>query len=152
MSTDPIHLLAHDHADINRCVLALGTALEQLEREPGPTPRTLTALLDQLRETLFLHFAREEEGLFPFVSEAFPELADTVLEMETAHDAICGGIARMCDLVATNAALSGVLPVFRRFENAYARHARTEAKLLESLESRLDSEQRKRLSALVEGL
>jgi iron-sulfur cluster repair protein YtfE (RIC family) len=101
---------------------------------------------------LFLHFAREEEGLFPLVSESVPDLADQVHAMALAHDAICGGLARMCHLAATNAELPTVLAVFTRFETAYASHAEVEAKLLHTLSGRLDPEQRARLAELVRGL
>jgi iron-sulfur cluster repair protein YtfE (RIC family) len=108
--------------------------------------------LDELRELVFLHFAREEEGLFPFVSEAVPELADRTLEMSTAHDAICGGLARMCHLAAANAELAQVLAVFARFEATYASHADAEAELLRELTARLDAGQRAQLAELVRGL
>jgi len=64
--TDPVQDLVHDHADINRRVLALGGA------NPRARPQTtangmavaLVHQMGELRELLFLHFAREEEGLF----------------------------------------------------------------------------------------
>ena len=152
MTNDPVHALAHDHEGINRRVLVLGAIMTELERGQVPVPRALVAPVGELRELLFLHFAREEEGLFPFVGAVVPDLADRVREMETAHDAICGAVARMFDLAATNAPLAAILPVFRRFENAYAEHASTEAILLKSLDQRLDAEQRARLATLVDGL
>lgn len=153
MTIDPVHVLAHDHADINRRVLALGTSVAQLDRDgQAAGTRVLAAPLGELREILFLHFAREEEGLFPFVAETFPALADRVREMETAHDAICGAVARMFDLATTNASLAALVPVYRRFEAAYAQHANSEATLLTDLERRLDPAQRAVLGALVEGL
>lgn len=153
MTNDPLHALAHDHEGLNRRVLALGAIMTELERDGQvPAPRALVAPVGELRELLFLHFAREEEGLFPFVGDVVPDLADRVREMETAHDAICGAVARMFDLAATNAPLVAILPVFRRFENAYAEHASTEALLLKSLDQRLDAEQRARLATLVDGL
>jgi iron-sulfur cluster repair protein YtfE (RIC family) len=150
---DPVQDLVHDHADINRRVLALGTALRALDRNDGNgMARALVSQLGELRELLFLHFAREEEGLFPFVSETVPELADQVQAMATAHDAICGGLARLYHLASANADLTVVFAVFARFEIAYASHADTEAELLEQLTARLDAEQRARLSDLVRGL
>ncbi|HEU4730248.1 MAG TPA: hemerythrin domain-containing protein, partial [Kofleriaceae bacterium] len=93
--TDPVEELVHDHADINRRVLALGTAIRALDRNRGNgMALALVNRLSELRELLFLHFAREEEGLFPFVAEAVPELAEQVQAMAVAHDAICGGLAR----------------------------------------------------------
>jgi len=150
---DPVQELVHDHADINRRVLALGAAIRALARpDSDGMAVALVHRLGELRELVFLHFAREEEGLFPFVSEAVPELADRVPAMATAHDVICGGLARMCHLASANAELAQVLAVFARFETAYASHADAEASLLRELTSRLDAGQRAQLAELVRGL
>jgi DUF438 domain-containing protein len=150
---DPVQDLVHDHADINRRVFALGSTIRALDCEDGKgMALALVTRLGELRELLFLHFAREEEGLFPFVSESVPELASQVRAMALAHDAICGGLARMYHLAATNAEVTTITTVFMRFEAAYASHAEVEAQLLRSLTGRLDPEQRARLGALVRGL
>lgn len=151
--TDPVQELVHDHADINRRVLALGSAIRALDRNDGNgMALALVSLLGELRELLFLHFAREEEGLFPFVADTVPELAGQVHAMALAHDAICGGLARMYHLASANADLPGILAVFARFEAAYGSHAETEAELLHQLSARLDPAQRARLAELVRGL
>ena len=150
---DPVQELVHDHADINRRVLAVGTAIRALGRNDGHgMALALVTRLGELRELLFLHFAREEEGLFPFVAETVPELAEQVHAMALAHDAICGGLARMYHLAATNADLTVILTVFARFETAYASHADAEAALLRELTGRLDGAQRAQLAELVRGL
>jgi iron-sulfur cluster repair protein YtfE (RIC family) len=153
MTRDPVADLAHDHADLNRRVLALAARIEAL-RVAGAQARSrdLVGLLDELREPLFLHFAREEEGVFPFVAEVDAELAVQVRQMAVAHDTICGALARMCEMAAIDAPATSILPVFERFEAAYADHARREAELLRALEQELDAEERRRLLALVEGL
>jgi len=151
--TDPIQELAHDHADINRRVIALGAAVRALARDDGDgMALALVTRLDELRELLFLHFAREEEGLFPFVSEAVPDLAEQVHAMALAHDAICGGLARMYHLAAANADIATIGAVFSRFEIAYASHAEMEAEILHALGGRLGREQREQLAVLVRGL
>ena len=150
---DLVQDLVHDHADINRRVVALGSTIRALDRDDGHgMALALVARLGELRELLFLHFAREEEGLFPFVAESVPELADQVQVMALAHDAICGGLARMYHLASTNAELGLITAVFGRFEAAYASHAENEAGLLKELSGRLDSDQRARLWELVRGL
>jgi len=150
---DPVQALVHDHADLNRRVFALGSTIRALDRDGGHgMARALVTRLGELRELLFLHFAQEEEGLFPLVAELVPELADQVHAMALAHDAICGGLARMYHLAAANADLTTILAVFQRFEAAYASHAETEAKLLEQLTRKLDPAQRERLAELVRGL
>ena len=84
---DAVEDLAHDHADLNRRVRALGAALPALD---AAAMAPFAAQLVELREILFLHFAREEEGLFPFVSETVPDLANRVDAMASQHDTICG--------------------------------------------------------------
>ncbi|HEU4727107.1 MAG TPA: hemerythrin domain-containing protein [Kofleriaceae bacterium] len=151
--TDPIQDLAHDHADINRRILALGTAVRALDRDGGDgMALALVNRLGELRELLFLHFAREEEGLFPFVSETVPDLAEQIHQMALAHDAICGGLARMYHLAMANAEIATIISVFTRFETAYASHAEVEASILATLSGRLDREQCERLAVLVRGL
>jgi len=151
--TDPLDDLAHDHADINRRVLAVGASIRALDCEDGNgLALALASRLDELRELLFLHFAREEEGVFPFVTEAVPGLADQVHAMAIAHDAICGGLARLCHLAAANAEPTILRPVFVRFETAYASHAEVEAQFLRTLASQLGADDRTRLAELVRGL
>src|SRR5262249_43907119 len=145
--------LVHDHADINRRVLALGSAVRALGRNDGSgMALALVSPIGELRELVFLHFAREEEGLFPFVAEAAPELADQVHAMAMGHGAICGALARRYPLASANADLPAILAVFVRFETAYASHAEAEAELLHQLSARLDPAQRGRLAELVRGL
>ena len=150
---DPVEDLAHDHAELNRLVFAVGSAIRALDCADGDgMTLALESRLGELRELLFLHFAREEEGLFPFVSETVPELADQVGAMALAHDAICGGLARMCHLAAANASPAMIAVVFTRFAAAYTSHADVEAQLLRTLGAQLGADQRARLAELVHGL
>ena len=135
--------LAHDHADLNVRILAVAARIREGASEG------LAAELRDIREHLFLHFAREEEGLFPFVAQNLPDLADRVEAMTIAHDAICGALARMCRLAAGDGAMTALLD---RFETSYAEHARAEAALLRELDERLDASQRAQLAELVAGL
>jgi hypothetical protein len=141
---DPVHHLAHDHADLNRRVLELGATL--------PKPQAFLPELEELRELMFLHFAREEEGLFPLVSEHFPELAEQVLAMTSTHDAICGALARMIHTARAGTDAGSLHGLLARFQAAYADHAKTEAELLQRLDARLDAAQRAQLAELVRGL
>ncbi|HEY0194713.1 MAG TPA: hemerythrin domain-containing protein [Kofleriaceae bacterium] len=157
--SDPIDDLTHDHADINRRVLAVGSAIRALDREGGDgLARALVKQVGELRELVFRHFAREEEGLFPFVTEAFPdagessELGQAVQAMAVAHDAICGALARVYHLAEANAEIAAITLVFGRFETAYASHAETEAQFLRKLAASLAPGQRDQLAALVHGL
>ncbi|NVB80567.1 MAG: hemerythrin domain-containing protein [Kofleriaceae bacterium] len=146
---DAVRDLSHDHAELNRRVLAVGAKLEMLRRG---TQVDLAPALDELREMLFLHFAREEEGLFPFVTDAAPTLAVQVQEMAVAHDTICGSLSRACHLARSGAEVGSLAALYERFENAYADHARREADLLSRLDELLDADHREQLAALVDGL
>jgi iron-sulfur cluster repair protein YtfE (RIC family) len=145
---DALDELAHDHADLNRRVIELGKLLAGEAIDPSSHA---DQLLLELREELFFHFAREEEGLFPFVTEHVAELAPAIDAMATAHDAICGGVARMCHMVKT-ATVATMRGLFERFEQAYVQHSKMEAELLRKLETRLDADQRLALAELVRGL
>jgi hemerythrin len=152
VTTDPIQTFAHDHVDLNRRVLALGAAMQELEARRDTGTQPLVAPLGELREILFAHFAHEEEGLFPFVVDLLPDLADRVHELEKAHDAICGALARMYELARAGAELATIAPLFRRFETAYAEHSTTEAALLKTIDLRLVPEHRVHLATLIDGL
>lgn len=149
---DPVRVIADDHADLNRRLLALGSRVRSLARTDGGATNALVPDVEALRDLLFLHFAREEEGLFPFVSDTVPDLGVQADVMAVAHDTICGALARMVHLVTTNAPIAAVAALFDRFENTYAAHAQAEAELLESLEGRLDISQRARLLELLAGV
>jgi hypothetical protein len=147
-SGDPVRDLVHDHADLNRRVLELDAIFTK-----HPAPAQLVPALEELREHMFLHFAREEEGLFPLVSEWIPELAEQVLAMVGAHDAVCGALARMIHAARAEADAAAALPgLLARFQTAYADHAGHEAELLARLDASLDATQRAQLSELVRSL
>lgn len=149
---DPIDQLTHDHGELNRRVLALGAAVRALQQAPASTSESLVTPLRELREQLFLHFAREEEGLFPFVVEHVAALAPRIHTMEIAHDTICGALARMVHLAQSGSSLAMIAQLFERFETSYVTHAQTESELLGLLAEQLDGEQRTSLAALVDGL
>jgi len=146
-SDDPVRELAHDHADLNRRVLELETFLTE-DRMLAP----FLPALKELREQMFLHFAREEEGLFPLVSEWIPELSDQVLAMVSAHDAVCGALARMIHVASTETDLAALQGLLSRFVASYGDHARTEVELLQRLDGSLDAKQRAQLAELVRSL
>jgi DUF438 domain-containing protein len=151
IESDPVATLVHDHAAINRILLELSGEMEAQRRGEEVNP-DLADELHALRDLLFLHFAQEEEGLFPFVAEALPALADQVQSMAAAHDGICGGLSRLIHMLETDADRATTLGVFDRFENAYAEHAQQEAQLLAAVDKGVSAAQRAQLAELVRGL
>lgn len=148
---DPVASLVHDHGAINRIILDLTKEMEALRRREEVNP-DLADELHALRDLLFLHFAQEEEGLFPFVAEALPTLAEQVQAMAAAHDGICGGLSRLIHMLETQADAATTLGVFDRFEQAYAEHAQLEASLLAVVDRHVSPTQRAALAELVRGL
>lgn len=148
MTRDGLQHLSHDHGELNRRVITIAAQLQQLTT----TPRTVAYALVDLRELLFTHFAREEEGLFPFVAERLPDETARVHAMAVAHDTICGALSRVCHLASSDRELAQLRAIFDRFQDAYAAHARAEADLLETLGTRLDAAAREQLASIVEGL
>ncbi len=149
---DPIQQLTHDHGEVNRQVLALGSQLRSMQRAQASNIDELVAPLREVREHLFMHFAREEEGLFPFVLEHLVELSAQIHAMEVAHDTICGSLARMVHLANAGSSLAMLVQLFERFESAYSAHAQAEGELLGTLAGKLDATQRTRLAGVVDGL
>jgi iron-sulfur cluster repair protein YtfE (RIC family) len=148
-ASDPVLELMHDHEDLNHLVRDIA-ALVRGDGLAAAMPG-LAAQLVELREHLFLHFAREEEGLFPYVATALDDLADEVAAMVSAHDTVCGAVARMIHAAQASdpAPIAGL---FERFEVSYTLHARAERTLLQRLADRLSPGQRAELVLLLRGL
>jgi hypothetical protein len=141
--------LTHDHADLNQRVRELASRMPGLAADEV---RDLAPPLRSLRDLLFLHFAREEEGLFPFVADLMPALADQVDAMAIAHDTICGSLSRMVHLASSGGDGATMGSLFARFEQAYAAHAASEGELFAKLDTTLDDGQRAELARLVRSL
>lgn len=148
---DSVQDLAHDHREINRQVFAVGALLLATEREPAKFA-ALAAALSGLHDLLFSHFAQEEEGLFPFLAETFPELAPGVHDMIAAHDRICGALTRALYLANQATHVTAIRAMYERFELAYSSHASKEATLLHELDARLSPDQRATLTGLLADL
>lgn len=158
---DAVAEFEHNHGRINELVFRVR---DLLRPPPGSFPPrkdeetrfALGMILTELREELLTHFAREEEGLFPFVRTHFPEHRDAVDRIEAAHDSICGAIVCLAHLAEHGSQVrsqgSAMRAVFERFERAYAAHGKDEGDLLRQLGRRLESRHRAELAALVRGL
>jgi hypothetical protein len=155
---DPLHELEHDHGHLTRLVFELREQLhEAAVKDPQEAHAALAETIHTLGEDLVEHFAREEEGLFPFVSETVPELREHVQRLSGAHDTVCGAILRMRHAVGDDAAafasrIPSLLALHERFDVAYTEHSRDERALLDGLKSRLDPEARRTLATLLQGL
>ena len=157
--TDALSEFAHSHDRLGALAVDLRRTVQATRADPKGFRAwgTLVEQLQGLRDELLLHFAKEEEGLFPFVRASVPAKADAVNRMERAHDAICGTVVRLAHLVSrppldAATVLPSLHALHERFELAYAEHAREETELFGDLAPRLDDRHRAELLELVRGL
>ena len=153
MSHDPVRTFEHAQVHCSDLVRALGEHAEVL-RSKGFSGKKLFALIEQLRDELFIHFAREEEGLFPFIVQHVPQASATVDRLVASHDAICGSLSRLL-LLASKSDVDGgdaMEELFARFNALYDEHSCTEVVLLREIDHRLDENQRAKLRELICGL
>ena len=151
---DPVSDFEHDHLAFSQAVAHVKALL--LAESSGDVSSHLRLLrtVDALREDLLVHFAREEEGLFPFLVRVLPDTAEGVERLLSGHDLVCGSLVRLAHSVNRSTAVHGEASsvLFDRFERAYVEHARAEVSLLRSVGTRLAPGQRTELAALLSGI
>jgi hemerythrin superfamily protein len=91
MSSDAIVMLKNDHKQFKRL-------FREFERAGDSALKTKGAIVDRILEALTVHTYIENEGLYPAVREALPDLEDDVLESYEEHhvaDVLCMELAAM---------------------------------------------------------
>jgi iron-sulfur cluster repair protein YtfE (RIC family) len=154
MSPDPVQAFEHDRVQCSNLVRVLGQHRDVARRKTF-SRRQVVSVIERLRDQLFSHFAREEEGLFPFIVSLFPGTRKTVDRLIIAHDAICGTLSHLLVLTAQtswDSDLTAFDELMTRFDSLYAEHTSTEMVLLQHIGERLDRAQRAKLFRLVRGL
>jgi hypothetical protein len=145
--------MEHDHVHLSRQIDTLHAELRALAAAPGgPMADDLVQALVALSEDLFEHFAREEEGLFPFLLERAPDLRDEVAALVEGHDRICGAATRLLalrDRPPTKGTVALAVSLFQRLVDVYAAHSGRELTLLSALAQRLDAAAQAELASLV---
>jgi iron-sulfur cluster repair protein YtfE (RIC family) len=120
-----------------------------------PKPVVERAVVE-LRDALFEHLAKEEEGLFPYVVTYAPGLAKSVARLSTSHEALSAAVLRLEQSVhrKSSARRSTDTPsaAFDRFHAIYTDHEASETRFLRRVDARLDDAQRHALAAIVRGL
>ncbi len=151
---DPLDELSHDHRHLSELVLEVRAILSS--QSIGESERAeLADAVARLRDELLLHFAREEEGVFPFVLERLADLRSRVEALRSGHDSVCGAVSRLHYAIGHDpktSAVSSWAETLARFEGLYAAHAREEIALLRDVSAKLDAGARAELQALLEGL
>lgn len=124
----PLQELAHDHRELSGLLFALHEALARIERGTSKLEDELHEMTDGIeafREALLEHFAREQEGAFPFVAMRLPAERTHVDELVAQHDRIAetlGNVVR--DLHAAEIATWS--EALARFDSLYAEHTKSE--------------------------
>ena len=143
---DPLKELAHDHRELSGLLIAVRDALSRVERGQSKLDDELHEIRDGIeafREALLEHFAREQEGLLPFVVARLPAVRARTDELIAEHDRIAEVLTTLLkDLGKIDT--SGELAPFRaslaRFEDLYASHSRAELGFLEEVATALASD------------
>ena len=92
----------------------------------------MTDGLEAFREELLEHFAREQEGAFPFVAQRLPSEQERVDELVAQHDRIAEAINAVvkdlhrADPTQPSPAIAAWSSALARFDALYAEHTKTE--------------------------
>lgn len=153
-SEDPIAELSHDHSHLGALVQAVRSTLGSVERAECSWESARTELEDggeALREGLLVHFAREEEALFPFVEARLPALSAQVAALLADHDSVIAQAVELCRLIGTESGSGSesAPSAFARFEQTYGAHAQSERAFLVDVDALLDHSARAELRALL---
>lgn len=153
---DPIGELTHDHGHLSALVVAVATLLARVEagEDPCSLHEELRDAAEGLHDALLVHFAREEEALFPFIEKELGTVAESAEALRRDHDAVCAS-ARDLVRAVVRTAQDGFIVVIEaatRFQELYASHAQAELALLKSTDENLDDAKRAKLRDLLETL
>ncbi len=139
---DPIKELAHDHRELSGLLIAVRDALSRVERGQSKLDDELHEIRDGIegfREVLLEHFAREQEGLLPFVVARVPDVRERADQLVTEHDRIAEALTTLLRDLGRfdNGELSPFRASLARFEELYASHSRAELDFLEEVAATL---------------
>lgn len=150
---NPVRDFGHSHVHLGELTRELAALLGDGGTIEADARQKLPALASELRHELLEHFANEEEGLFPFIRQHFPDQRNAVDRLQAAHDVICGALVRFSFLAERDGELvSDAHSAFERFESAYGNHSRDEAELLAKVAELLTSQQQADLDRLLSSL
>jgi hemerythrin-like domain-containing protein len=155
VADDPIGELTHDHGALSTLVLAVRASLNRLERGETTPVDVADDLGDgtaSLHDALLVHFAREEEGLFPFVVDELPAMHARAEALRVEHDAICAAAADLMQaarLLHSGGGVVACAATMARFEELYATHSQLELAFLKDVGQALSVVAREKLRAIL---
>ncbi|MDB4947017.1 MAG: hypothetical protein JWP97_6551 [Labilithrix sp.] len=152
---DPIDELTHDHGHLGALAHRVTASVQRLAHGGGAEAADeLVHAAESLRDALLAHFAREEEGLFPFVEEHVLPLRAEVAELLAQHDAVVQKATALVGAAgeAERTGAAGCVAALDAFVEVYASHARAEEALLHACDEALDPSRREALRTLLAAL
>ena len=142
----PLAELAHDHRELNELLVAVHEAIARIEKGESKLEDELHEMTDGLeafREELLEHFAREQEGAFPWLAHRLPHERTRVDELMAQHDRI----AESLNAVIKDLAKPGAVPdtatwrqALGRFEALYAEHSKSEVSFFHDITTALEND------------
>lgn len=142
----PLQELAHDHRELNDLLIAVHEAIARIEKGASKLEDELHEMTDGLeafREELLEHFAREQEGAFPFLATRLPKARTRVDELIAQHDRIAESLdAVIQDLgkPGHTTSTSSWSQALARFESLYAEHSKSELAFFNDITAALEGD------------
>lgn len=121
----PLKELAHDHRELSGLLVAVHEALARVQRGESKLEDELHEMTDGLeafREALLEHFAREQEGVLPWLVTRLPDARAQVDQIFAEHDRI----AEQLTVVVRALPAGDWSAALARFEALYAEHTQSE--------------------------
>ena len=153
---DPLAELSHDHGHLGALVLGVQATLLRIERAELTFEEGVDELddgVEALNSALVEHFAREEEGFFPFIESHVIALRPRVEALRTDHDAVFRLVDDLSRAVRQGVrdgvGFAACLSTFERFQELYAKHAQAELAMLVDVGASVDDDAREKLRTIL---
>jgi hemerythrin-like domain-containing protein len=139
---DPLQELAHDHRELNELLIAIHGALSRVSQRESTLDDELHEIRDGVeafRDALLVHFAREQEALFPFVVAHLPAVRDQADAIIVEHESVANSLTELVKEMSSldTDKLASWLPLLSRSEQLYSAHSQSELKFLEEVSKAL---------------
>lgn len=139
----PLQELAHDHRELSGLLVAVHEALTRIEKGTSKLEDELHEMgdgLEAFREELLEHFAREQEGAFPYVASRLPNERARVDELVAQHDRIAEALNAVVADLGTAPDLAKWSQALAQFDSLYAEHSKTEVAFFKDVTAALDAD------------
>lgn len=154
---DAIFKLEHHHLIIEKIIDDLRDAIQSVLREDMQAIElraTFEEFMSVADDEVYEHFDREEQVLFPFLTEHIPDAKPAVERLERSHDRICGLTSRLERLLSQGDSafqddFDSLVMLFTRFEANFKQHAKEEQELLNKMGAKLHQDQLQQLKLML---